>query len=149
MESIKHEILKEMESVKHFIELAIEAQKIGYTKAAQFFIAEAQEDCHHAFLYARELDKFHTSNPNDRNIVEITKSYHEMEYGAIDRIAEMFKEAKELKLRSVQPFLVDMMGRHSEDCYKAKKLLQKIEVLYPSDALTDIEDLFEEGSEEE
>ncbi len=148
MESMKKEVLQEMEAVKHFIELAIEAQKIGYTKAAQFFIAEAQEDCHHAFLYARELDKYHTPTNSEKNIVEITKIYHNMEFGAIDRIAEMFKEAKELKLRSVQPFLVDMMGRHSEDCYKAKKLLQKVEVLHPTDALTDIEELFEEGIDE-
>ncbi|MGL4677673.1 MAG: hypothetical protein ACRCWI_08455 [Brevinema sp.] len=148
LESIKGEVLKEMEAVKCFIEYAIEAQKSGYTKAAQFFLSEAQEDCKHAFLYAREIDKDYTPSSKDRTIIDITKSYYELEYSAIERISEMYKEAKDKNIRSVYPFLTDMMSRHSEDCYKAKKLLQKIEILFSSDALSDIEELFEDDEEE-
>ncbi|MGL5955313.1 MAG: hypothetical protein ACRC0X_01715 [Brevinema sp.] len=147
LESMKNEVLKEMEAVRCFIEYAIEAQKAGYTKAAQFFLSEAQEDCRHAFLYAREIDKDYSPSPKDRTIIDITKAYYELEYGAIDRISEIYKEAKDKNIRRVYPFLTDMMSRHSEDCYRAKKLLQKIEVLFSADSLSDIEDLFEDGEE--
>ncbi len=148
LESINNEVLKEMDSVKHFIELAIEAQRAGYTKAALFFLGEARDDCEHSFLYARELDKHHQSSKGDKNIVEITKSYHDAEHGAIDRLSEMFKELDEEQFYSIRPFIVNMMSIHTEDCYKAKKILQKIEVLHESDSMKDIEDIFEEETDD-
>ena len=149
LESIKKEIGKEIEATKCFVELAIAAQKCGYTKAAKFFISEAQEDCEHAFLYARELDKYSGILDDDRNIVEITKAFYELEYGAIERISDMYKEAHKEDLRSIHPFLSKMMGKHTEDCYRAKKLLQKIEVLFSADSLSDIETLFEDEQDED
>lgn len=144
LDSLKEEILNEMESVKCLIEYAIEAQKTGYTDAAQFFLAEAREECTHAFLYARELDKFQNMAENSRNIVEITHSYYDLEYKATERISNIFKEAKEKNIRSIYPFLTEMMSKHSEDCYKAKKLLQKIDRLFYSEHMHDIEEIFVE-----
>lgn len=148
LESIKKEIAKEIEASRCFIELAIAAQKCGYTKAAKFFISEAQEDCEHAFLYARELDKYNGVTVDDRNIVEITKAFYELEHGAIERISEMYKEAHKEDLRSIHPFLSKMMGIHSEDTYRAKKLLQKINILFSADSLSDIESLFKDEHDE-
>lgn len=147
LELMKQEVLKEMEAVKCFIEYAIEAQQSGYVEAAKFFLEEAREDCEHAFLYARELDKFHKTDKNQKNIMEITRSYYDLEYGAIDRISEIYKEAKEKNIYSIYPFLTDMMSKHSEDCYKAKKMLQKIEILHHSESINDIEDIFVEKTE--
>lgn len=144
LESIKKEIEKEIDATKCFVELAISAQKCGYTKAAKFFITEAQEDCEHAFLYARELDKYSEELDDNRNIVEITKAFYELEYSAIERISDMYKEAQKKDLRSIYPFISDMMSKHSEDCYRAKKLLQKISILFSADSISDIETLFED-----
>ncbi|MGL4524161.1 MAG: hypothetical protein ACRCVN_01380 [Spirochaetia bacterium] len=149
LEYIKKEVQKEIEAVRVFIELAILAQQAGHEKAAQFFLAEAKEDCEHAFLYATELDKHHVPSKSDKNIVDITDTYHQLEAGAIERIEAMYKDAKNKEMASLVPFINEMMSKHSADCYRAKKLLQKIEVLFPTGALCDIESLFEEATQAE
>lgn len=146
-ELMKNEISKEIQAVQHFIEIAIEAQKSGYTKAAEFFLTEAKEDCEHAFLYAREIDK-HLDKEQTKNIVDITKEYVDMEAGAIDRIGAIYKKASATETRCILPFLSKMMQLHSEDAYRAKKLQQKIQILFSSDALSDIESLFEDETDD-
>lgn len=147
LELIKEEVLKEMDSVQHFIRLAISAQECGYTKAAQYFLSEAREDCEHAFLYAQELDKHSISVSDHKNIIDITKAYCDMEHGAIDRITAMHHEAKTDNMYSARPFISQMMLTHMEDYYRAKKMLQKIEVLFSADSLSDIEDIFEDEAD--
>lgn len=144
LELMKNETLKEMEAVKCFIEMAIESQKYGYTKAAKFFLKEAKEDCEHAFLYARELDKHCEKIEGKRTILDIAKDYHQLEAGAITRISELRDEAHKQHFIDAYPFITSMMRRHSEDTYNAKKLAQKIEVLLRADSLSDIEELFDE-----
>lgn len=147
-ELMKNEILQEIQAVQNFIEIAIEAQKNGYTKAATFFLSEAKEDCEHAFLYAREIDKY-AEKQSSKSILDITKEYVDMEVGAMDRISAIYKKASSTETRSLLPFLSKMMQLHSEDAYRAKKLIQKIEILFASDALSDIETLFEEEHDED
>ncbi|MGL4367433.1 MAG: hypothetical protein ACRCTQ_04040 [Brevinemataceae bacterium] len=145
---LKDEISKEIEAVKMFIELAVAAQKQGYLKAAQYFLDEAREDCEHAFLYAKELDKYKELESN-KSITEIVQEYHNMESNALVRIYNIQKEAFENGVFSIQPFITKMMEDHSTEAYKAQKLLQQVSILEKENAIVDIESLFEELSEEE
>jgi len=145
---LRDEIQHEMNAVQKFIELAIAAQSGGYLHAAQYFLSEAREDCMHSFLYARELDK-HGGVDDTRNIVEILKQYYELESGALSRIHEIHKQAKEENIHSITPFLSKMMGAHSEDAYKAQKLLETISILFANEDIVSTEDLFKELEESE
>lgn len=148
LQLIKDEVLKEMEAIKCFVDLAIHAQKAGYTKAAEFFLSEAREDCEHAFLYARELDK-HDEVPGNMTITEIVKKYQDLEKGAVTRVLAIKDQIISEKHDALMPFVLEMLSNHSEEAYKAKKLLQKVAVLDEQQALNDIEELFEEMSEED
>lgn len=139
---MKDEVLKEMEAVKCFIDLAIKAQKSGYTTAAQYFLAQAQEDCKHAFLYARELDK-HDEIPGNMTITEIVKKFQDLEAGAIKRVTAIQQEAIKENIHSILPFIIHILEDHSEEAYVAKKLLQKVSILDEQQALNDIEELFQ------
>lgn len=139
---MKDEVLQEMNAVHNFIKLAIACQKAGYLKAAQYYLAQAREDCEHSFLYARELDKYDELEA-DLNIVEITKKYFQMEFEAIDRIAAIREEAKSENVHGIYPFLTSLSRDHSEEAYRAKKLLQQVEILHNSEDMKSIEDLYE------
>jgi len=138
---LKDEVLKEMEAVKCFIELAIMSQKLGYFKASEYFLGQAQEDCKHAFNYAKELDK-HDEIPNDMDIIQIVEKFHDMESQAVDRVLAIQEEMIQDKKKSLAPFLLHMLHDHSTEAYTAKKLLQRVSILAPQEALYDIEELF-------
>lgn len=146
MKLMKEEVLREMEAVKCFIDLAIQAQKAGYTKAATFFIGQAQEDCTHAFAYAKELDK-HNALDGDMSITEIVKKFYDLEAGAITRLTAIYNEASSGKHMGSLPFIFENIEEHSAEAYKAKKLLQNVTILDQDRAIKDIEDLFEELSD--
>lgn len=138
---LKEEVLHEMEAVKCFIELAIMAQKGGYFKAAEYFLGQAQEDCHHSFNYARELDK-HDEVPGDMNIVQIVEKFHQLESGAVDRVLAIQDEISQENYRGLAPFILHMLDDHSNEAYTAKKLLQRVSILAPQEAVNDIEEVF-------
>ncbi len=143
MKLLKNEVLKEMEAVKCFIELAIHAQKSGYLKAAEFFLGQAREDCGHAFNYARELDKYDEID-GDMTITEIVQKYQELESGAVDRVLAIKDEIHTENKNGLLPFVLHMLADHSDEAYVAKKLLQKVAILDEQQALNDIEELFTE-----
>ena len=144
---IKDEVLKEMEAVKCFIELAIKAQKAGYTTAAAYFIGQAQEDCGHAFKYAIALDK-HDELEGNASISEIVKTFQDLEVGATGRVTAIRAEVEKEGKQSLLPFVHHMLEDHSNEAYEAKKLLQKINIL-GVESLSDIEDLFKDLMEED
>ncbi|MGL4677672.1 MAG: ferritin-like domain-containing protein [Brevinema sp.] len=143
LQLMKDEVLKEMEAVKCFIDLAIHAQKAGYLKAAEFFLAQAREDCEHAFSYAKTLDKYDEIQGN-MTITEIVKKYLTLEKEAIDRVLAIKDQVISEKKEGVMPFVLHILQDHSDEAYTAKKLLQKVSVLDEQQALNDIEELFEE-----
>lgn len=140
---MKEEIIKEMEAIHTFVELAIESQKAGYFKAAEYFLEEAKEDIQHAFKYAVELEK-HDELHTNKTIKEIAQKYHALESGAVDRLTNMHKEASSQEKISSMPFIFKMIEDHSNEAYKAKKLADKINILSEQKAINDIEELFEE-----
>ncbi len=143
MELLRNEILKEMEAVKCFIDLSIQAQKAGYLKAAEFFLGQAREDCGHAFAYAKELDKYDEIS-GDMTITQIVQKYLELEKGAVDRVLAIKEEITTEKKEGLLPFILHTLQDHSDEAYVAKKLLQKIAILDEQQALNDIEELFAE-----
>ncbi|MGL5955314.1 MAG: ferritin family protein [Brevinema sp.] len=143
LQLMKDEILKEMEAVKCFVDLAIHAQKAGYTKAAEYFLAQAREDCEHAFLYAKTLDKYDEIQ-GDMTVTEITKKYLDLEQGAVDRVLAIKDQVVSEKKEALMSFVLHILQEHSDEAYIAKKLLQKVSVLDKQQALNDIEELFAE-----
>lgn len=150
MKLVKDEVLQEMEAVKCFIEMAISCQKAGFTNAAAFFIGQAEEDCHHAFKYACEIDKYEgKSEAEFAPMVEAVKRYKTMEEGAVKRVVAMLAEADKENNRQLVPFLNEIMAGHSEEAYTAQKLLQKVHVYARTEDLGAVEDEFEHLSDEE
>ena len=150
MKRLQSEILEEMNAVKNFIEMAIVCHKAGFTKAADFFLSQAEEDCRHAFKYARELDKFEPARPADfKAVIAAIKHYQDMENSAADRLLAIREEMHQEKEFRLTPFVVDMLRDHSEEAYAAKKLLQKAEVFERTEDLGALEDEFEALQEAE
>ncbi|MGL4394723.1 MAG: hypothetical protein ACRCS8_05815 [Brevinema sp.] len=147
MDSIKKEIEKEIEASQVFLKLAIASQKLGYLNAAQFFLNEAREDIGHAFEYAVELDKHDGLNETHKNITDITADYKKLEEGAIARLTEMENKTRSANKISTIPFVHKMIQAHSDEAYKAKKLLEKVSILDNQEAIKDIDELFEELGE--
>ncbi|MGL4387807.1 MAG: ferritin-like domain-containing protein [Brevinema sp.] len=146
LESLKKEIEKEIEASQVFLKLAIASQKLGHTHAATFFLNEAKEDIEHAFEYAVQLDKHDGLGHISKSITDITKEYKELEEGAIVRLTEMENKTRSANKISTIPFINKMIEAHSDEAYKAKKLLAKISILDEQEAVKDIDELFEELS---
>ncbi len=141
LQLIKDEVLKEMEAVKCFIDLAIKAQKAGYEKAAEYFLTQAQEDCHHAFKYAKELDK-HGEVPGDMTITAIVQKFLNLEKDATTRVLAIQDQILAENNKALLPFTMEVLKDHSDEAYIAQKLLQKVTILDKQEALNDIEELF-------
>ena len=148
LQLVKDEVLKEMEAVKCFIDLAIKAQKAGYEKAAEYFLAQAREDCGHAFNYAKELDKY-GEVPGDMTITSIVKKFVDLEKGAVTRVLAIQDEMVAENNKGLAPFVLHVLQDHSDEAYVAQKLLQKVAVLDKQEALNDIEELFAQLLEKE
>ncbi|MGL5253833.1 MAG: ferritin-like domain-containing protein [Brevinema sp.] len=144
MKHLQNEVLEEMNAVKNFIEMAIVCHKAGFTKAADFFLSQAEEDCRHAFKYARELDKFDAVKPADfKAALAAIRHYQEMENAAADRLLAIREEMHQEKEFRLTPFVLEMLKDHTEEAYTAKKLLQKAEVFERTEDLAALEDEFE------
>ncbi len=148
MKLLKDEIEKELAAVQCFVRLAIAAQKAGYLKAAQFFITKAQEDCGHAFLYAKELDKYGELD-GDMTATELAEKYYNLEHDAAARTVAIKKQIIAEGKEDLVPFMQWAIQEHSDEAYTAQKLLQQISILDKQEAIKDIEDIFEELTGEE
>ncbi len=147
MQLMREEVGNELESVQWFVKLAVACQKAGYLKGAEFFLTQAREDCYHAFVYARELDKYDEINDElirDMTATEAIAKYYELEHEASKRTVAIKEQVLAEGQKDLVPFMEWAIREHSNEYYSAQKLGQQVAILEKDHAIKDIEDLFQE-----